>query len=53
MDGTPVSVAQLARMAACSAPAVTEALFPAYMDGELEFNVRADTFAAKKQGGAL
>ncbi len=47
-DGTPKTVAELAAATFVDPRDVTDALFDDFLDGHLEFDVRADTFAAKK-----
>ncbi len=52
-DGTPVTVADLARSANLTPLLVTDALFADYMAGRINFDVRADAFSAVKQGDKL
>ena len=52
-DGSPVKVAELARQAQATADQVTNALFADYLDREIAFDIRTDTFRAIKQGEAL
>lgn len=52
-DGTPMKVADLARMSGSSSRQVTDALFGDYLDGQIGFDIRTDSFSAHKQGGAL
>lgn len=47
-DGTPKTIAELARITFVKPLDVTDALFDDYMNGALDFNVQADTFCNLK-----
>lgn len=47
-DGTPVTVTALARMTESATWQVTQALIDDYLDGHLDFDIRADAFSIPK-----
>lgn len=47
-DGTPVSITALARMTETAPWQVIQALIDDYLDGHLDFDVRADAFSMPK-----
>lgn len=52
-DGTPMTVAWLAKAAAVTEPQVTNALFDPYMAKAVNFDVRADAYFVERTGNDL
>lgn len=52
-DGTPVTVAALAKAAGISQPAVTNTLFAPWFAGRLGYDLRTDSYFAIRTGDTL